>query len=339
MSEDSGVTEEPGYMILIGASAGGMNAISQILSELRPDIPAAVGVVIHLPEKGENQLFLHRLQKSTSLPCHIADDGMALKSGQVYFAPAGYHMLIKEKKIALGKGPSEGSWRPSINASLRAAAVAWNSRCIGIILTGMLDDGTAGMNAVQRCGGFTIVQDPAEAEYPNMPLSVLNHMQVDRTLPVSDIPQAIEERLAMDPEPTDIPDDLQIENSRAEQMSTMIEGMSTLGRQAVYSCPDCGGSLWEVNNGNVHEYRCHIGHSYTEEELLHLKGQEIEKTLWVALRTMEEKHNLLQRIARKEEKQGLQVLSRDHQDRAKEMQQHVHRLKSLLLQEQRTDTD
>jgi len=331
--------ENNGFMVVIGASAGGMQAIGQVLSELRPDIPAAIGVVMHLPEKGENRLFLNRLRTFTSLPCHLAADRMPLQMGHVYLAPAGFHMFVKEKEIGLGKSAIEGRWRPSINAGFRSAAVAWASRCIGIILTGLLDDGAVGMDAVQRCGGFTIVQEPSEAEYPNMPLSVLQMVKVDRRVPLAGIPAAIEERIAMTPPATAIPQELRAENRLSEQMSTAIENTASLGEQCAYSCPDCGGSLWEIHNGQARHYRCHVGHAYTEEELLRLKGQEIEKTLWVALRTLEEKRNLLQRIARREEMRGFTVLSKDHYDRAEEMQKHVERLKSFLLNEETTDAD
>src|SRR5260221_1620417 len=204
--------EKNDFIIIIGASAGGLSATARLLSLLDPDIPAAICVVLHLPENSEGAIFLARLQRDSALPCKMASDQLPLENGQVYLAPAGYHMLIKDGEIALGNGPAEGRWRPSINASLRSAAVAWNSHSIGIVLTGMLDDGAVGMDAIRRCGGFTIVQDPKEADYPNMPLAVLHKMEVNRCIPLSSIPAAIEEHLLSNPRPSPVPEDIRLEN-------------------------------------------------------------------------------------------------------------------------------
>lgn len=166
-------------MIVIGASAGGMPAIGKLLSTLGQDIPAAIAIVIHLPDEENTDMFVSRLQKQTSLLCQTATDDMPLHQGDIYFAPTGRHMLIKKNRILLGSGPAEGHWRPSIDSTMRSAAAAWDSHAIGIVLTGMLDDGTAGMEAIQRCGGYTLIQDPNEADYPEMPLSVSRKINVD----------------------------------------------------------------------------------------------------------------------------------------------------------------
>ncbi|MBS1606701.1 MAG: chemotaxis protein CheB [Bacteroidetes bacterium] len=167
------------FLIVIGASAGGMPAIGKLLSNLGQDIPAAIAIVIHLPSQENTDMFVARLQKKTALPCQTATNDMPLNKGEVYFAPAGKHLLIKKDRIILGNGPIVGRWRPSIDSTMRSAAASWDSHAVGIILTGMLDDGTTGMEAIQRCGGYTIIQDPNEAEYPDMPLSVSRNIDVD----------------------------------------------------------------------------------------------------------------------------------------------------------------
>jgi two-component system chemotaxis response regulator CheB len=327
------------YLVVIGASAGGLKAIGGILSRLRPDFPAAVAVVLHVPERSESSLFLAKLQKATSLPCRLGANDILLEPGHIYLAPAGYHMLINDGHILLGRGPAEGRWRPSINATLRSAATARDSHAIGIILTGMLDDGMLGMDAIRRCGGFTIVQDPDEADYPNMPTAVLDNMEVDECLPLEAIAAVLETYIQSNPARADVPPDISMENSILEQAATATDKLQTLGRPSLLSCPDCGGNLWEIDKGQVRHYRCHIGHSYTEQELLKGQGDEIEKTLWVALRIMEEKRNLLEKIARKEEEQGLSVLSEDHYRRAQELHLHVDRLKDLIFQENKIRHD
>ena len=166
-------------MIVIGASAGGMPAIGKLLSNLGQDIPAAVAIVIHLPDLGNTDIFVSRLQKQTRLVCQTATNDIPLNKGEVFFAPSGRHMLIKKDRIILGNGPTESHWRPSIDTTMRSAAASWNSHGVGIILTGMLDDGTTGMEAIQRGCGYTLIQDPTEAECPEMPLSVSRNIDVD----------------------------------------------------------------------------------------------------------------------------------------------------------------
>jgi two-component system chemotaxis response regulator CheB len=282
-------------------------------------------------------MFLSRLQRSTTMPCHVADDHMPLREGHVYLAAAGHHMLIKADEIVLGNGPAEGRWRPSIDVSLRSAAVSWDSHCVGVILTGMLDDGTAGMEAVQRCGGYTIVQDPNEADYPDMPLSVMKQIEVDKMVRLAAMPEAILSYIDRDVDRMSVPEDLQLEGKLAEQVATSMDNLPQLGKQSLFSCPECGGNLWEMKNGQLHRYRCHIGHSFTEEELLEEQKRATESTLWVALRSMEEKRKLLETIARREKNQGLNVLAQDHLDRARELEDHIERLKQILFRQQKTD--
>jgi two-component system chemotaxis response regulator CheB len=203
----------------------------------------------------------------------------------------------------------------------------------------MLDDGAVGMDAIRRSGGYTIVQDPEEADYPNMPRAVLNKMKVDRCLPLAGIPSAIMELITSDPASKPVPEDLRIENELLEQVATEADRLRPLGEPSLFSCPECGGGLWEIKSGAVTRYRCHIGHGYTDHELLQGQQNNVESTLWVALRVMEEKRNLLQKIAGTEREQGLNSLSQDHYRRAGEMHGHIDRLKELIFAEKRSDLD
>jgi two-component system chemotaxis response regulator CheB len=327
------------FIVVIGASAGGMRAVARLLPHLPADLPAAIVVVMHLPRSADNQVFLARLERTTQLPCHLAGDEMPLRPGHVYFAPANYHTLFDGKNIILGKGPAEGRWRPSIDVTLRSAAVANDSHCIGIVLTGMLDDGTAGMEAVKRCGGYTVIQDPNEADYPDMPLSVQRHLAVDACLSLAAIPAAIMAYIETGPDPAKVPDDLRFEAKLARQAATDPTNLPALGTHSYYSCPDCGGNLWELKNGQLTRYRCHIGHSYTQEELLDEQKRSADQTLWVALRTMEEKHLLLKNIAAREEATGQQVLARDHYARAGELANYIGRLKEFIFSLNTADSE
>jgi two-component system, chemotaxis family, protein-glutamate methylesterase/glutaminase len=200
--------EENSFLIVAGASAGGMNALCRLVAQMQPDWNAALIIVIHLPQKVRTGTFLARLQKCTLLPCHVASHHQTLEKGHIYLAPAGHHLVIAQQELLLSEGPTEGRWRPSIDVSFRSAAVAWNAHSIGIVLSGMLDDGTAGMDAIQRCGGFTIVQDPGEAEYPAMPQSVLTKITVDECLPVDAMGNALENRIGQNVQPHDVPEDI-----------------------------------------------------------------------------------------------------------------------------------
>ena len=178
---------KPNRIVVIGASAGGLQAVTEVLAQLTTKMDIAVFVVLHVAQNAMGDLLVQRIQKQTAFTCKIAVHNEEIKTQHVYMAVADSHLVIKEGKMVLGDGPQENRWRPSIDVLFRSAAAAYNARTIGIILTGLLTDGTAGMQAVKRCGGITIVQDPREAEYPDMPLSVISNMEVDYCVPLSDI--------------------------------------------------------------------------------------------------------------------------------------------------------
>jgi two-component system chemotaxis response regulator CheB len=330
--------QKDGYLIVIGASAGGMNAIRQLLAGISPAINAAVCIVLHVSPKGSSDLFVERLQKSTAMPCSIAADDLPLEKGHVYLAAADYHMIIKNDKLLLGKGPAESRWRPSIDVAMRSAAVAWDTHSIGIVLSGLLNDGVAGMDAIKRCGGFTIVQDPLEAEYPDMPQATLNRVPTDRCVSLSAMGDILEAHISAAIPRGEPPGDIREEAILAEQVASHIDHMRDISdRHTYYTCPDCGGGLWEIRNGKIVRYRCHIGHTFTESDLLDSQAQKIEDTLWIALRMMEERRHLLLNMAGKDEKRGYQVLAGQHEERAREVALHIERLKEFLFANQKTD--
>jgi two-component system chemotaxis response regulator CheB len=203
----------------------------------------------------------------------------------------------------------------------------------------MLDDGTAGMEAVKRCGGYTVIQDPNEADYPDMPLSVQRSLAVDACLSLAAIPAAVMGYIQTRRGPADVPDDLRFEVKLERQAATDPSNLPVLGTHSYYSCPDCGGNLWEMKNGQLTRYRCHIGHSYTQEELLEEQKRAADQTLWVALRTMEEKHQLLKNIAAREDATGQAALSRDHYARAGELANYIGRLKEFIFSLQAADSE
>ena len=173
------IKEGPQHIIVIGTSAGGLNALSELVSQLKKEWDAAYFVVLHLSRKGISDFLVHQLQQYTTLPCQLGNNDQDIEKGHIYIAIPNFHLLIKKGKVRLGNGPTENRWRPSIDVLFRSAAASYNSHVTGIILTGLLDDGTSGMWAINRTGGTLVVQDPNEAEYPDMPLAVLNRMEAD----------------------------------------------------------------------------------------------------------------------------------------------------------------
>lgn len=319
-------------IIVIGASAGGRDALCRLTATFPQDIHAAVFVVVHLAKQGIDDFLISRLQKCTSLKCELATDGLPIQKGHIYMAPANHHLILKNGSMRLTKGPAEGRWRPSIDVLFRSAAVCYSERVIGIILTGMLDDGTLGMQAIKKCGGVLIVQDPIEAEYPDMPQSVLDNTMVDYMLPVSAMNEAIQDTINNKKEEgVTIPADIKAEAAIIENTTTQIEEIDKLGTQSLYTCPDCGGNLWEIKNGESMHYRCHIGHAYSESELLKKQFESLNGTLWVALRIMEERRSLLKKISRQEQEKNFHSLAQMHTERAEELGIHIARLKDLLF--------
>jgi two-component system, chemotaxis family, protein-glutamate methylesterase/glutaminase len=322
----------PFFIIVIGASAGGHDALCKLTATLPPDLNAAVFIVIHLSRESIDNFLTIRLQKCTSLPCELAADNLSIKKGHVYIAPVDHHLVLRHGTMHLTKGPPENRWRPSIDVLFRSAAVHYSEQAIGIILTGMLDDGTAGMQAIQRCGGTCIVQEPAEAEYPDMPQSVINNTMVDFILPAGQMNEALQHTiLTKTISGVKVPKDLKAEAALVDRTSITIGEMTLLGNQSVYSCPDCGGGLWEIKEGEHIRYRCHIGHAFSENELLSKQYESVNASLWVALRMMEERRNLLNKISKEEITKNLHILAKSHIERAKELEVHINNLKELLF--------
>jgi two-component system chemotaxis response regulator CheB len=329
--------KNPRFVIVIGASAGGMNALIELVAQLKTSMGAAVFVVFHLSRTSISDFLVTRLQPHTTLKCTLAKEGEAIVKDHIYIAAANHHLLVKKNKIILGSGPEENRWRPSIDVLFRSAAVAYNTRAIGVVLTGSLDDGTNGMDAIKRSGGITIVQDPNEAEYPDMPLSVLNAMEVDHCIPLSQMGDVIFDITQTKRKEKPAPPDVVIESEIAERVVVSFDNVAQLGEKSIYACPDCGGGLWYIKNGsgNVCRYRCHIGHSYSEKDLAVKQYEILESTLWVALRIMEERRNLLKKMEKDAAKKGLVIMATGYRGKKEDLQINVDNLKEVLFATQK----
>jgi two-component system, chemotaxis family, protein-glutamate methylesterase/glutaminase len=326
----------PAYIIVTGTSAGGLRALSEMVAHLDPNMDAAVFIVLHLARTAVSDFLLLRLQPLTALKCKIAEDDAYIERGTIYIAPANGHLLIEKDQVKIGYGPEEGRWRPSIDALFRSAAASWSNRVIGIVLTGMLNDGTVGMMAIKKSGGTSIVQDPNEAEFPEMPLSVLDSMEVDHCVPLANMGGLLNEITAAPlTEQVEAPPEVITEAEIAANVMLGYDNVEKLGQKSKYACPDCGGGLYNIeeSNGST-RYRCHIGHAYTEDALSEKQNETLESTLWIALRIMEERKNLLVKMARTNAAKSFKTWANTYTQKAAELDVHIGQLKEVLFSTQ-----
>ena len=319
---------EPGRnIIVIGTSAGGLAALDELVGHLRPNLPASIFIVQHMAAESNGDALLHQLRKHRALRCKLAEDRESFEQGSIYIAPPDHHMLVKERTILVTKGARENRCRPAIDPLFRSAAVTHGSKVIGVLLTGMLDDGTAGMIAIKQCGGVTVVQDPAGAMYPGMPQSAIDNAVIDHRVPLATMGGLLEQlSRERSGKRKAIPHGVQIEAEIAERVLSDVDQVNGLGNQVPYNCPNCGGVLWEMEASDQLRYRCHTGHSFTHLALLASQSEKIEETLWTALRMFEERKNLLNSIVRRE---GT-IASTSAGERAKETQIHIERIRAML---------
>ncbi|MBD0340709.1 MAG: chemotaxis protein CheB, partial [Microcoleus sp. Co-bin12] len=272
----------PGHdIIVIGSSAGGLKALGAIVGTLPTDIDAAIFIVQHLPAD-KPSILPQILADVGSLPASHASDGEPIQKGRIYVAPPDYHLLVNQGSMRVVHGPKENRFRPAIDTLFRSAARAYGSRVVGVVLTGYLDDGTVGLQAVKKRGGVAIVQDPKEAEYPSMPKSALRYVKVDRCLPLAEIPHLLvqlSKQPAAEQEAYPMTEEIEIESNIAQQqMNTkeLLENVEAIGTRTTYTCPECNGSIWQVNNSEPLRFRCHTGHSFTADTFLAEQTQNLE---------------------------------------------------------------
>jgi two-component system chemotaxis response regulator CheB len=318
-------------LVVIGASAGGVEALQDIVSRLPADLPASILLSMHVPPRSPG-LLPGILSRSGPLPAAHGVDGEELRRGRIYVAPADVHMLVANGHIRLVAGPRENLHRPAIDPLFRSAAVAHGPRVIGVVLTGALDDGTAGMSAVKRCGGVAVVQDPEEATYPSMPASVLRNVRVDHSLPRAEIAALLDrltrEELTAGPREV-VPPDMELEVGMAA-MDSNEETLDRIGKRSTFTCPECHGTLWEMNEEGALRYRCHVGHAYTGETLLSQQSQGLEDALWASVRAFEENATLSERMAERSRTLGNAEVEARFRQRAETARRRAHDVRSLL---------
>jgi two-component system, chemotaxis family, protein-glutamate methylesterase/glutaminase len=291
--------DEEARLVVIGASAGGVTALRRLAADLAPDFPAPILVVLHI---GAHKSVLPELMNSRgALKAVFAADGTKPEAGFIYVAPPDQHLILADGELKLLRGPKENHARPAIDPLFRSAALDYGSRAIGVVLTGKLDDGTAGLLAVQACGGTTVVQDPDDAEEPDMPLSAIAAMRIDHVLPLDKM--AAHLKLLAQPQPVgsavSVPDFLKAEHAASLGKASMKQLGKTASPSGL-SCPDCGGTLFELGGGKSPRYRCHTGHAFGLRSLLAAQEEATDQALWGAVRALHEKEAILRNLARKQ---------------------------------------
>lgn len=316
-------------IIVVGTAAGGLEALDQLIGQFPTDLPASIFVVQHMDPHNSGEPLLRRLSRHQAFHPKLAEHGDRFKRGHLYIGPPDNHLLLKKNRLLVTKGARENRNRPGIDPLFRSAAVAYGSRVIGVVLTGMEDDGTAGLIAIKRCGGVTVVQDPRDAAYSGMPLSALDDAGVDYCVSIADMGPLLT-TLVSQPhgKSKGIPEDVRTEAAIAERVLSDISQVNTLGEQVPYNCPGCGGVLWKIDGSNGKRYRCHTGHSYTGLSLLASQSEKIEEMLWISLRMFEERKNLLTSMT---ENAANGAVRQKNRQQAKETQGYIERVRSMLL--------
>ncbi|MFW5473827.1 chemotaxis protein CheB [Knoellia sp. CPCC 206450] len=322
-------------VVVVGASAGGVESLRGFVAGLAPGLKASVVIVLHVSATAPSMLPTI-LGRVSALPVKGATDHEELQHGRILVAAPDHHLVVTDGHVGLSRGPRENGHRPAIDVLFRSAAVACGERVVGVILSGALDDGTAGMGAVRRMGGSVLAQSPDEAAYPSMPASVIRAVGADLVGTVSELAAAVNE-LTESTESTRPPDVSSDELLSEEvRMATMddaaFEDPERPGRPAGFSCPDCSGTLFEIDDSGLLRFRCRVGHAWSPDSLLAAQTKELEGALWMAFRSLEEKAALSRQLAARAGERGNRLTEQRYLGKADEASRSASVLKQVLEQ-------
>lgn len=325
----SAPSEGPRNIIVIGASAGGVHALTELVAHLPGDLPAAVFAVLHV---GSGRSALPEiLNRAGGLPAKHPKSGEKILPGRIYAAPPDRHLCIEDGTVQVVRGPRENGHRPAIDVLFRSAARWHGPRVIGVVLTGNLDDGTAGLLAIKKLGGVAVVQDPEDADYPSMPASALASVPVDHVAPLAELPRILADLVHQDgPEKGGPPLVWPQEGDVTEESLGKAGDEMNGGRPSGFTCPDCGGGLWETQSDDLVRLRCRTGHAFSPESLVTSQAQALEAALWAAVRSLEETASLARRMESRMGDKGLATAQRRYHGRAAEAERHSLALRRVL---------
>ncbi|KAA6440686.1 chemotaxis protein CheB [Dyadobacter flavalbus] len=324
-------------VIVIGSSAGGVIALKALVASLPADFEVPVFIVQHIAPQVHSYLP-EILNHAGHLKAKHPDDGEQIRNGHIYIAPPDHHMLIEDDHILVKKGPKENRFRPSVDALFRSAAYTYKNGVIGVVLTGMLDDGTSGMWAINQMKGITIVQDPLDAMYQSMPQNVLEHVNVDYIVPLAYIPELLIGLTTIEMEELPVEEDhnkelMKMEIDIAAQQNSFDKGIISMGTPSLLTCPECGGALNALTEGKITRYRCHTGHAYSSESLLEEVSETAEVKVWQAIRSLEERIMLLQKSAEKSKEAGNEDTAGNFLQKAEKTREATNLLRGFIFEQ------
>jgi two-component system chemotaxis response regulator CheB len=325
-------------LIVVGASAGGVQTLQRLVADLPPELPASVLIVLHLMSSGTSVLD-SILERAGDLPVSRAVDGEPLERGHAYVAPPDRHLLVRGDRIHLSNGPRENGHRPAVDPLFRSAARAYGPRVVGVVLSGTLDDGTDGLRLIKERGGATVCQDPDDAAYADMPRNAIEFVHPDRVVPLAQLADTLCELVDA---PLDTADGSGVADPArqpADQVEVEFDPKPSNGDASLLTCPDCGGVLMENEEGGVVRFACQVGHAYSPESLVEQQGDALESALWQALRTLEERADLLNRMAKRSSRRGQGDTGVRMERRAERITSHAAEIRNTILRLRNAEAD
>jgi two-component system, chemotaxis family, protein-glutamate methylesterase/glutaminase len=319
-------------IIVIGGSSGATVPLKEILGRLPTDLPAAVFVVLHIPAQGIG--ILSTVASAASrLPVVQAASGMVIERGHIYLAVPDHHLLVHESHIMLGRGPRENMARPAIDPLFRSAALQYGPRVIGVVLSGLLSDGAAGLNAIKRCGGVTLVQDPADAIADEMPLRAMEATTVDLCAVGGKIGDVLSDLARESPGAAlPVPPEVRLEVEIAAGERIGSTSLARIAEPTPLTCPACGGVLSTLKMGQPMRFRCQVGHAFTADALAREQEGQVDEAMRVALRIIEERAELVHRMAEDGRQSGRVAVARMYDARAAEYRRYADVIRRVMLQ-------
>jgi two-component system chemotaxis response regulator CheB len=316
-------------LVVIGMSAGGVEAVPRVLAQLPGNFPAAIMLVQHHGRRHEPSQLVRILQRASTLPVMWAEQGARVESGHVYVAPADTHLTVNDMHVRLSRGPRENFMRPSIDRLFRSAAADHGAQTIGVLLTGMMADGISGLLAIHASGGRTIIQHPLDAEFAELPARALREHRPDATLRIDEIGNALMEMTEEEPASSPAaPETVSLEAAFDRAGVTTPDDMDKLGDRVQQMCPECGGPLWKLNQDR---WRCYLGHSVNAAVLLDKSDEQVEAALWSAVRALHERSATWDSLAKDAKASGIDRVANDYGERAREARDQAELARKFML--------
>jgi two-component system chemotaxis response regulator CheB len=316
-------------VVVVGASSGGVEGLITLLSGLPDDLAAAVFVVLHVRPDVPSQLpaILNRVG---TLPVAHAVDGEPIRRGRVYIAPPGMQTYLRRGRIGVRRGPQENLHRPAVDPLFRTAAHHYGARVIGIILSGALDDGAAGLAAIKEAGGIAIVQDPDDAAMRDMPMNAIERTRADHIVPIAALPSLLIDLISQEAV-TDLAPEIPLETLEEAGSGEPFKRSEEMGSPSNVTCPECQGNLWEVRSADGIRFRCRVGHAYTEAAIDAAQSQSVERALWSALKALEERVALMRKLAAQARRRGHEAVAMMFEDRSRTVDNDVRAIHNLIV--------